>query len=287
MGPFVQNGTEVIFPSSPFRNAEQNKCLWKLSDISDKSDNEGESSSSSSSSPLLLLLLHPAATLEALQEKGGPVYSPTTDCICVWPPGAGSLRAKFELSKGPSSPSTLAVQFMNEGSTLSGVDMELQGSGYRLSLNKKRFATGTRRVFERPSAAGRSPKRSRFSRLSLRRALHGRLLRRPVTLEFRNDRNVSLTWQCSTSSTLLGSPEHVRAQSGFSFFFSLPLFFLPGWQKKNLTTIKQHWVSNTVILKKKNKDNKKKKRKKKKMSFQETCRYEVLMMLSDQLTFVK
>lgn len=77
-------------------NAEQNKCLWKLSDISDKSDNEG----------------------------------------------AGSLRAKFELSKGPSSPSTLAVQFMNEGSTLSGVDMELQGSGYRLSLNKKRFATG-------------------------------------------------------------------------------------------------------------------------------------------------
>ena len=31
---------------------------------------------------------------------------------------------------------------MNEGSTLSGVDMELQGTGYRLSLNKKRFATG-------------------------------------------------------------------------------------------------------------------------------------------------
>ncbi|XP_041666477.1 F-BAR domain only protein 2 isoform X6 [Cheilinus undulatus] len=77
-------------------NSEQNKCLWKLSDISDKSENEG----------------------------------------------AGSLRAKFELSNGPSNPSTLAVQFMNEGSTLSGVDMELQGAGYRLSLNKKRFATG-------------------------------------------------------------------------------------------------------------------------------------------------
>lgn len=77
-------------------NAEQNKCLWKLSDISDKSENEG----------------------------------------------SGSLRAKFELSDGPSNPSTLAVQFMNEGSTLSGVDMELQGAGYRLSLNKKRFATG-------------------------------------------------------------------------------------------------------------------------------------------------
>uniref|UniRef100_A0A8C5BYA6 FCH and mu domain containing endocytic adaptor 2 n=1 Tax=Gadus morhua TaxID=8049 RepID=A0A8C5BYA6_GADMO len=77
-------------------NAEQKKFLWKLSDISDKSDNEG----------------------------------------------AGSLRAKFELSSGPSTPATLAVQFMNEGSTLSGVDMELQGPGYRLSLTKKRFATG-------------------------------------------------------------------------------------------------------------------------------------------------
>ncbi|KAM4720485.1 F-BAR domain only protein 2 isoform 3-T3 [Anableps anableps] len=77
-------------------NSEQNKCLWKLSDISEKSENEG----------------------------------------------AGSLRAKFELSSGPSNPSTLAVQFMNEGSTLSGVDMDLQGTGYRLSLNKKRFATG-------------------------------------------------------------------------------------------------------------------------------------------------
>ncbi|XP_040914607.1 F-BAR domain only protein 2 isoform X7 [Toxotes jaculatrix] len=77
-------------------NSEQNKCLWKLSDISEKSDNEG----------------------------------------------AGSLRAKFELSDGPSNPSTLAVQFMNEGSTLSGADMELQGTGYRLSLSKKRFVTG-------------------------------------------------------------------------------------------------------------------------------------------------
>ncbi|XP_029920640.1 F-BAR domain only protein 2 isoform X2 [Myripristis murdjan] len=77
-------------------NSEQNKFLWKLNDISEKSDNEG----------------------------------------------AGSLRAKFELSSGPSTPTTLAVQFMSEGSTLSGVDMELQGTGYRLSLSKKRFATG-------------------------------------------------------------------------------------------------------------------------------------------------
>ncbi|XP_077478817.1 F-BAR domain only protein 2 isoform X1 [Stigmatopora argus] len=77
-------------------NAEQNKCLWRLSDISEKSENEG----------------------------------------------AGSLRAKFDVSDGPSNPSTLAVQFMSESTTLSGVVMELQGSGYRLSLSKKRFATG-------------------------------------------------------------------------------------------------------------------------------------------------
>ncbi|XP_041753705.1 F-BAR domain only protein 2 isoform X4 [Coregonus clupeaformis] len=77
-------------------NSELNKSLWKLSDISEKSDNEG----------------------------------------------SGSLRAKFELSDGPSTPTTLAVQFMSEGSTLSGVDIELLGTGYRLSLNKKRFATG-------------------------------------------------------------------------------------------------------------------------------------------------
>ncbi|KAF6356892.1 FCH and mu domain containing endocytic adaptor 2 [Rhinolophus ferrumequinum] len=56
--------------------------------------------------------------------------------------GSGSLRAKFDLSEGPSKPTTLAVQFLSEGSTLSGVDIELVGTGYRLSLVKKRFATG-------------------------------------------------------------------------------------------------------------------------------------------------
>ncbi|KAM8793486.1 F-BAR domain only protein 2 [Eudromia elegans] len=56
--------------------------------------------------------------------------------------GSGSLRAKFELSGGPSKPATLAVQFLSEGSTLSGVAVELTGTGYRLSLLKKRFATG-------------------------------------------------------------------------------------------------------------------------------------------------
>ncbi|KAK1174232.1 F-BAR domain only protein 2-like isoform X4 [Acipenser oxyrinchus oxyrinchus] len=77
-------------------NAEQKKALWKLKDISEKSENAG----------------------------------------------SGSMRAKFELSEGPTKPATLAVQFLSEGSTLSGVEIELVGSGYRLSLTKKRFATG-------------------------------------------------------------------------------------------------------------------------------------------------
>lgn len=100
--------------------------------------------------------------------------------VCLTP-GAGTLRAKFELSNGPSTPSTLAVQFLNEGTTLSGADMELQGSGYRLSLNKKRFATG---MTDAPHLG--TP--SLITRLQLRpfcsflRTIHGRLLRWPTTL---------------------------------------------------------------------------------------------------------
>ncbi|KAG8598532.1 hypothetical protein GDO81_002644 [Engystomops pustulosus] len=77
-------------------NGEQMKAFWKISVISEKSENGG----------------------------------------------AGSLRAKFDITEGPSNPSTMAVQFMSDGSTLSGVDIELVGTGYRLSLVKKRFGTG-------------------------------------------------------------------------------------------------------------------------------------------------
>ncbi|XP_050842261.1 F-BAR domain only protein 2-like [Serinus canaria] len=77
-------------------NADQMKAYWKISSISEKSENGG----------------------------------------------SGSLRAKFELSEGPSKLATLAVQFISEGSTLSGIDVELIRTGYRLSLLKKRFASG-------------------------------------------------------------------------------------------------------------------------------------------------
>uniref|UniRef100_F6ZEP1 F-BAR domain only protein 2 n=1 Tax=Xenopus tropicalis TaxID=8364 RepID=F6ZEP1_XENTR len=105
--PSILSNVQVLVPvdggvtsmqslPSAIWNAEQMKALWKVSVISEKSENGG----------------------------------------------AGSLRAKFDLSDGPSNPSTLAVQFVSDGCTLSGVDIELVGTGYRLSLVKKRFGTG-------------------------------------------------------------------------------------------------------------------------------------------------
>ena len=54
----------------------------------------------------------------------------------------GSIRAKFTLSDSKSTPSTTAIQFIAEGATLSGVELELLGQGYRVSLAKKRFGAG-------------------------------------------------------------------------------------------------------------------------------------------------
>merc|ERR1712029_615618 len=56
--------------------------------------------------------------------------------------GVGSIRARFQLTNGPGSQGTIAAQFNCEGTTLSGVDFELVGPGYRLSLVKKRFVSG-------------------------------------------------------------------------------------------------------------------------------------------------
>ncbi|NWR93227.1 FCHO1 protein, partial [Furnarius figulus] len=56
--------------------------------------------------------------------------------------GCGRLSASWEPLGGPSKPSPVAAQFSSEGSTLSGVEVELASAGYRMSLVKKRFATG-------------------------------------------------------------------------------------------------------------------------------------------------
>jgi hypothetical protein len=56
--------------------------------------------------------------------------------------GIDTLRARLEITKGPSTPSILTTQFNCEGTTLSGIDFELSGSGYRISLVKRRFVAG-------------------------------------------------------------------------------------------------------------------------------------------------
>lgn len=56
--------------------------------------------------------------------------------------GVGALLGRFQMMEGPCKPSQLSVQFSSEGSTLSGCDIQLVGTGYRLSLVKKRFAAG-------------------------------------------------------------------------------------------------------------------------------------------------
>ncbi|XP_072260810.1 F-BAR domain only protein 1 isoform X1 [Pyxicephalus adspersus] len=56
--------------------------------------------------------------------------------------GSGRLYARWQPLRGCSTPTPAAAQFTCEGRTLSGVDIELVGSGYRMSLVKKRFAAG-------------------------------------------------------------------------------------------------------------------------------------------------
>ncbi|KAL2097756.1 hypothetical protein ACEWY4_006963 [Coilia grayii] len=77
-------------------NPEQQEMLWKIPELSQKSENGG----------------------------------------------VGALLGRFTLTSGPSKPSRLAVQFSSEGATLSGSDFQLAGTGYRLSLVKKRFCAG-------------------------------------------------------------------------------------------------------------------------------------------------
>lgn len=56
--------------------------------------------------------------------------------------GIDTLRARLEIANGPSTPSMLSTQFNCEGTTLSGIDYELSGNGYRISLVKRRFVAG-------------------------------------------------------------------------------------------------------------------------------------------------
>uniref|UniRef100_A0A8C5KT91 FCH domain only 1 n=1 Tax=Jaculus jaculus TaxID=51337 RepID=A0A8C5KT91_JACJA len=87
--------------------------------------------------PVTSVRLQPAATWN-LEEKRFTWKLPD---VCETG-GSGHLSASWEPLSGPSTPSPVAAQFTSEGATLSGVDLELLGGGYRMSLVKRRFATG-------------------------------------------------------------------------------------------------------------------------------------------------
>lgn len=87
--------------------------------------------------PVANVRLQPAATW-SLEEKRFTWKLPDVSEAG----GSGRLSASWEPLSGPSTPSPVAAQFTSEGATLSGVDVELVGGGYRMSLVKRRFATG-------------------------------------------------------------------------------------------------------------------------------------------------
>lgn len=56
--------------------------------------------------------------------------------------GCSALRARFDVTRGPTTPAPVAVQFTGEGSTISMLNFDLTSPAYKLSLVKKRFASG-------------------------------------------------------------------------------------------------------------------------------------------------
>ncbi|KAF7253510.1 SH3-containing GRB2-like protein 3-interacting protein 1 [Varanus komodoensis] len=156
-------------------NTEQQRILWRIPDISQKSENGGlglilfnlfiSDLEEGATSPLTKFTDNTKVGVLATSEE--QVIHIQKDLDRLWKcsednrvafnvdkfpldnilaefhsEGVGSLLARFQLSEGPSKPSTLVVQFTSEGSTLSSCDIELVGAGYRFSLIKKRFAAG-------------------------------------------------------------------------------------------------------------------------------------------------
>ncbi|GAB1293282.1 F-BAR domain only protein 1 [Apodemus speciosus] len=84
----------------------------------------------------------PLTNVQILLPVGEPVTSVRLQPAATWKRGSGHLSASWQPQSGPSTPSPVAAQFTSEGATLSGLDLELLGGGYRMSLVKRRFATG-------------------------------------------------------------------------------------------------------------------------------------------------
>ncbi|XP_011879112.1 PREDICTED: F-BAR domain only protein 2 isoform X2 [Vollenhovia emeryi] len=137
--------------SCPFQLVAYWKCETGHTDL--KIDYKYNSRAMASPSPLLNL--HVAAPIDggfkSFNSKPPAQWLPDTNRV-LWKftelsqhsegNGVGSLKARVELEHGPGSQGTIFTQFNCEGTTLSGVEFELIGSGYRLSLVKRKFVSG-------------------------------------------------------------------------------------------------------------------------------------------------
>ncbi|XP_012277408.1 F-BAR domain only protein 2 isoform X3 [Orussus abietinus] len=137
--------------SCPFQLVAYWKCEATHTDL--KIDYKYNSRAMASPSPLLNL--HVAAPIDGgflnLHSKPPAQWLPDTNRV-LWKftelsqhsegSGVGSLKARVELERGPGTQGTIFTQFNCEGTTLSGVEFELVGAGYRLSLVKRRFVSG-------------------------------------------------------------------------------------------------------------------------------------------------
>ncbi|XP_011162829.1 F-BAR domain only protein 2 isoform X4 [Solenopsis invicta] len=137
--------------SCPFQLVAYWKCETTHTDL--KIDYKYNSRAMASPSPLLNL--HVAAPIDggfkSLNSKPPAQWLSDTNRV-LWKftelsqhsegNGVGSLKARVELERGPGNQGTIFTQFNCEGTTLSGVEFELVGSGYRLSLVKRKFVSG-------------------------------------------------------------------------------------------------------------------------------------------------
>ncbi|XP_025602124.2 F-BAR domain only protein 2 isoform X7 [Athalia rosae] len=137
--------------SCPFQLVAYWKCESTHTDL--KIDYKYNSRAMASPSPLLNL--HVASPIDggfkSLHSKPLAQWLPDSNRI-LWKftelsqhsegGGVGSLKARIELDRGPGSQGTIFTQFNCEGTTLSGIEFELVGAGYRLSLVKRRFVSG-------------------------------------------------------------------------------------------------------------------------------------------------
>ncbi|XP_049823327.1 F-BAR domain only protein 2 isoform X2 [Aethina tumida] len=137
--------------SCPFQLVAYWKCTNAHTDL--KIDYKYNSHAMGSPTPLLnVTVAVPIDGVVKNMQSKPPVAWPQDNNRIVWKftelsqhsdnHGVGSILARFDMENGPSNPSTISTAFNCEGTTLSGIDFQLVGPGYRLSLVKRRFVSG-------------------------------------------------------------------------------------------------------------------------------------------------